>query len=240
MNKKDLIDTEDQKGGEARWLTTFNDLMTLLLTFFVLIFATSSLDFEKIKTFQGAFQSAVGVLEGGKRTGVTVIGPAVDLSVQGEVSEEEEVEGKAEEIDHFIKTISAEPGVRAAHTKEGVVITLENTILFESGVADINPDAFPLLDRIINMINKIPNPVRVEGHTDNIPIHTERFPSNWELSIARAVNVVRYFIERGGVPPQRLSAVGYGESRPIFPNDTPEHRARNRRVEIVLVTEGKG
>ena len=87
------------------------------------------------------------------------------------------------------------------------------------------------------MIQKTSNHVRVEGHTDNVPINTKRFPSNWELSTSRAVNVIKYFIRQRKVKPQRLSAVGYGESKPVFSNDTPENRARNRRVEIVIVTK---
>ncbi len=95
------------------------------------------------------------------------------------------------------------------------------------------------MDTIAQAIKKVSYSVRVEGHTDNVPIQTPRFPSNWELSVGRAVNVVKYFAEVSDMNPQRLSAVGYGESRPVVPNDTPLNRAKNRRVEILLITEGK-
>ena len=111
-------------------------------------------------------------------------------------------------------------------------------MLFDFGKAAINPGGLDFLNKLAALIQKVPYPVRVEGHTDNVPIRTVRFPSNWELSIARAVSVVKYFAESGKINPQRLSAVGYGETRPLMPNDSTTNRARNRRVEIVLVTEG--
>ena len=93
------------------------------------------------------------------------------------------------------------------------------------------------MDKVAAVIQNIRNPVRIEGHTDNVPIATRRFPSNWELSTARAVQVLKYFIAAGEIDPSRLSAVGYGEAKPVLPNNTPENRTKNRRVEIVLVTE---
>ena len=141
-------------------------------------------------------------------------------------------------LDH-IEGLDSEPGIRVTFNKERVLITIEDTVIFPSGIGDINAKAFPALDKITTIINKMSYPVRIEGHTDNDPIRTERFPSNWELSTARAVNVLKYFIELGNVSPNRLSAVGYGEAKPLFPNDTTEHKSKNRRVEIVLVMEEK-
>jgi chemotaxis protein MotB len=117
------------------------------------------------------------------------------------------------------------------------MITLQDAILFHSGIAEINSRAYPTLDGIIANIKDMSHPIRIEGHTDDDPIHTGRYPSNWELSTARAVNVLKYFVDKGKTPPERLSAVGYGESRSVFPNDTPEHKAKNRRVEIVVIME---
>jgi chemotaxis protein MotB len=233
MRKKGTIGTPEEEWGKSRgrWLLTFNDLMTLLLTFFVLLFTMSSLDFRRLKLLQGSLKGALGVLKEGKRVEVEIIEPVI-LS-------EEMVEKVLTEIQDSIRSSGFEPDVVVTQTEKEAVITLADTILFESGIADINPGALPLLDKICSLLSKISLPIRIEGHTDNLPIHTERFPSNWELSIARAVNVVKYFIKVGKISPRRLSAVGYGDSKPIFPNDTPEHRARNRRVEIVLVMEDK-
>jgi chemotaxis protein MotB len=237
---------------EAKWLTTFNDLMTLLMVFFVLLFSMSSLDVKKLKFFQLSLQSGLGVLKKGENVevGMTETIPIPEAPNQEEMTqEEEEVMGETwevfpipehttkEEIKDSIEALDSELDIKVTYTKEGVVITLENTILFESAIADINPEAFPVLDKIAAIIRKTTKPIRVEGHTDDDPINTEMFPSNWELSTARAVNVVKYFVESGKIPPQRLSAVGYGEAKPLFLNDTSEHKARNRRVEIVLMTK---
>ncbi|MBW1700746.1 MAG: flagellar motor protein MotB [Deltaproteobacteria bacterium] len=241
MRKMEIKSAEQAVEEDAKWLITFNDLMTLLMVFFVLLFSMSSLDVKKLKTFQFALQSALGILEEGQNMGVGVTEPSPipETSNQEEVvlEEGEEVTTTEEEIKDSIKALDSEPEIGVSYTKEGVVITLENTILFESAIADINPRAFAVLDKIAKIIKKTSKPIRIEGHTDDDPIHTETFPSNWELSTARAVNVVKYFVEAGKIPSQRLSAVGYGEAKPLFPNDTPEHKAGNRRVEIVLMME---
>ena len=141
-------------------------------------------------------------------------------------------------MDEALKAFTAEPGINVRYSNQGAHITFEDYLLFNFGKADINPGGLAFLDKLAALLQKVPYPVRVEGHTDNVPIHTARYPSNWELSIARAVSVVKYFAEIGTINPQRLSAVGYGETRPLAPNDLPANRTRNRRVEIVLATEG--
>jgi chemotaxis protein MotB len=253
------------------WLTTFNDLMTLLMVFFVLMFSMGTIDSRKIKKFQHTLQSGLGMLLAGKEVKVGVIEPLVrriaednrtveelieDLKkdyheLSGSDSETDSIEDESLDdsslsdgdkpertpgrVDHALDALTIDPDIKVTYTEKGARVTLENKILFKLGIADINPEGLPTLDKIIRVIEKSPNPARVEGHTDNIPIHTEKFPSNWELSVARAVNVVKYFIEGGGIDPGRLSAVGYGDSRPLYPDDSQEARARNRRVEIVIV-----
>ncbi|MFS8572384.1 MAG: OmpA family protein [Clostridia bacterium] len=123
-------------------------------------------------------------------------------------------------------------------TERGIVIHFTDRVLFDTGRAEIKPEAREVLQAVAVELAKLPHHIRVEGHTDNVPIHNERFPSNWELSTARAVTVLRFLIQVGGLDPGRLSAVGYGEYRPIASNDTPEGRARNRRVDIVLLDHG--
>ena len=129
--------------------------------------------------------------------------------------------------------------IQVTEVDQGTRLSFEDQVLFDFGQAAINPAGFVFLDKIADVLRKIPYAVRVEGHTDNVPIQTRRFPSNWDLSVARAVNVVKYFAEVSKIDPKRLSAVGYGESRPVAPNDTFSNRAKNRRVEILLLTEGK-
>lgn len=123
--------------------------------------------------------------------------------------------------------------------RRGTVIRIENSLAFETGQAEILPVFIEKLDKIADLIAALPNPVQVEGHTDNIPIKTPAFPSNWELSTGRAMSIVRYFVDRHAMDPQRFSVAGYGEFRPIDTNDSPEGRAKNRRVEIVVISVDK-
>jgi len=236
VRKKNIIKgaTESQTG--AGWLTTFNDLVTLLMVFFVLLFSTSTIDIKKMENFKYLLQRGLGVLKEGKMTSVEV----KELQPDNMSARNEEIfqTGLTPDlIEDMLKTLNSERGIKAVYTKKGVYITLDNSILFKNGVADINAECLPLLDKITTMIGKISNPVRVEGHTDNVPVHSRKFPSNWELSIARAVNVVKYFVEARKILPERLSAVGYGESKPIY--DTSDNRVKNRRVEIILTMEEK-
>jgi chemotaxis protein MotB len=231
--------------NSAGWLTTFNDLVTLLMVFFVLLFTMSSIDAKKMQEFQYALQSGLGVLEAGKMVNISVktTQPVEDMShikTQPEgvkVSPGERLKGLLS--DKLIKSLEADFGIEIAQTHQGIRLSFENQIIFDFGKANINPAGYTMLNQIAKAIKKVPKPVRVEGHTDNIPIQTARFPSNWELSVARAVNVVKYFAEVGNIDPHRLSAVGYGESRPVVANDTASNRAKNRRVEILLITEDK-
>ena len=231
--------------NSAGWLTTFNDLVTLLMVFFVLLFTMSSIDARQMQEFQYALQSGLGILEEGKMVNISVktTQPVEDMShikTQPEGvkdSQEERITGLLS--DKLIESLETDFEIEITQTSQGIRLSFEDQILFDFGKADINPAGFAMLDQIAKTFKKVPQPLRVEGHTDNIPIQTARFPSNWELSVARAVNVVKYFAGVGNIDPHRLSAVGYGESRPVVANDTASNRAKNRRVEIFLITEDK-
>lgn len=240
--------------GKISWLMTFNDMITLLMVFFVLLFTMGSVDMKKMKKFQNSLQSALGVLKEGEHTGIKVkIPDHLELKQDGEKSNEKADDKKdrpEKTIKHdndvlynaihtFLKGLDPEYGIKAHFNRKGVLLTLKDRLLFKLGRAEINRESFPILDKIAMFVKKLPNRIRIEGHTDNIPIHNDRFPSNWELSTARAVNVVKYFIKAGRINPFRLSAVGYGESKPVYTNDTPEHKAENRRVEIIIVKDSE-
>ena len=232
-------------GNSAGWLTTFNDLVTLLMVFFVLLFTMSSVDAKKMQDFQYALQSGLGILKEGQKVNIsiTTTQPVEDMSHIGtqpqgvKTSPKKPLTGLSG--DALMKSLEADFGIQVTHSHQGIRLSFEDQILFNFGKAGINPAGTALLDQIAKAIQQLPDAVRVEGHTDNIPIQTARFPSNWELSVARAVNVVKYFAEACNVDPHRLSAVGYGESRPLVANDSPANRMKNRRVEILLLTEGK-
>ena len=224
----------EEAGGATRWLTTFNDLVTLLMVFFVLLFTMASTDVAKLKQFQVSVMRGLGVLEEGEGASLGIIESFGDKGDKtGAVAGEQILEGEKLIADHMDALESFE-GTEIRLRGTDRIMSLEGAALFESGSADISPAAFPVLKELSRIIQDHSCRVRVEGHTDNIPIFTEKYASNWELSTARAVSIVKFLIEEGGVSPERLSAVGYGELRPLAANDTPERRSRNRRVEIVL------
>ena len=226
------------------WLTTFNDLVTLLMVFFVLLFTMSTIDTKKIGEFQYALQSGLGILKAGKQASISVSQsqPIDDMShirTQAEGGDTRQESRSSRKLASAVrKLVEADLGIQVTHSDEGTRLAFADQVLFDFGKDAINPEGFPFLDKIAQALKNVPYSLRVEGHTDNVPIQTKRFPSNWELSIARAVNVVKYFAQVSDIDPQRLSAVGYGESRPVVQNDTLSNRAKNRRVEILLLTEG--
>jgi chemotaxis protein MotB len=243
LDRKRVKSADSQEQNNMAWLTTFNDLITLLMVFFVLVFTMSSIDAVKIKDFKTSLQSGLGVLEAGKKLSVGLTSPIKPnqspqpLNPSTDANNTQMQTEAAVRVEDTLTSLESEFGIKATFTKKGVLISLDDSILFDFGRAEINASGYPVLDKIAAVIQNIRNPVRVEGHTDNVPIATKRFPSNWELSTARAVRVLKYFIAAGEIEPRRLSAVGYGESKPVSPNDTPKNRTQNRRVEIVLITE---
>jgi len=243
MSKRGVQQLPQDNGISAGWLTTFNDLVTLLMVFFVLLFTMGSMDKNLMKEFQYSLQSGLGVLGAGSKASIAVQQPRPPLSQQGQLTQAlNQTAAKGEivatnSIDEAMAEFAALPGINVSYSPDGVHIAFENGLFFDFGKADINSSGFAFLDKMTVLIRKTPYAVRVEGHTDNVPIHTPRYPSNWELSTARAVSVVKYFVDVGKINPQRFSAVGYGASRPLAPNDAAAGRAKNRRVEIVLATE---
>jgi len=141
-----------------------------------------------------------------------------------------------ENIMAFLQEKGAEDKVKLEIGPRGLVISLKDTEFFDSGKASVRARSMYLLDNITAAISKYSNSIRIEGHTDNVPIKTSQFPSNWELSTARATNIVRYFIDAHEFPPERISAIGYGEHRPIADNSTEEGRQKNRRVDVVVLS----
>jgi chemotaxis protein MotB len=212
----------DEEISTRGWRTTFNDLLTLLLVFFVMLFALSSMDMAKMKRFRQRLQGGEGVLQGQRS--------ATEGDAAGKTGTD-----SALELDNALAALGAAERINVTRTPRGdVLVTLPDAMLFDEGRAEVRPEGQALIVRIAAVLARMQAPLQVEGHTDNRPIRNERFASNWELSTARAVNVLKAFIATGGIAPTRLSAVGYGDSRPVIANDTPEARARNRRVEIVL------
>lgn len=224
------------------WLATYSDTVTLLLTFFVLLYSFSSVDVEKTKSISNAFNAMFSggagdsMLEYDLYNGVVpLIGGETDSNMQ-EMADLSPQKKMYNNVKDFVSKNDLEEVVEIIDNERGVVIQLRDNILFESARSDIREDSKVILDKISTLIASVANPILVEGHTDNIPIRTAEFPSNWELSVDRAVNVVRYFIESKGLDPSKFSAAGYGEYHPVAPNDSYDNMAKNRRVDILIVT----
>ena len=144
-----------------------------------------------------------------------------------------------EEVKEFVEKNDLSSTVSITEDERGVILQMKDSILFETGKADLKADSKELLDKISILTATLPNSIIIEGHTDNVPIKTPEFDSNWELSSMRATRVLRYFTEQKQQNPSRFSAVGYGETKPIVPNTTVENKAQNRRVNILIVANNK-
>ena len=237
---------KDDGGIPSEWLTTYSDMVTLLLCFFVLLFSFSTIDAEKWRQLLSSFQGNIGVLESGYALPPSVGDFADDIDIE-RIGDKDSNEPVLED-DEFIKLyqnisdyleehgIQAELELSAAHTE--ILLRFKEYILFDSGKADIKPEALDILDGIANVLIQFEEQIqgiRVEGHTDSRPINTYLYPTNWELSGGRAVGVARYFQDKHDIPGNKLSYAGYGEYYPIDTNDTAEGMSRNRRVDITIV-----
>jgi chemotaxis protein MotB len=219
--------------GAPAWMATFSDMMSLLLTFFVLLLSMASLDKRKIKQAIGSLQGALGVLEGGQKTevGKEEIISRLDFVEKMKKTSKNVATG----LQKYIEQAKLTGKVTVTETDKGVSVRIMDSVLFEPGGAKIMRSAYPLLTKLAAVMKDSPYNILVEGHTDDVPISTKEFPSNWELSTQRAINVVKFFIKEN-VKPDKLSATGYAQYHPIVPNITEENRAKNRRVEINFVS----
>ncbi|RMG67570.1 MAG: flagellar motor protein [Calditrichaeota bacterium] len=244
MDWDSIPNQEEESGEEAGWIVTFSDLMSLLLCFFILLFSFSTIQEQKFKELLASLQSAFGVdqvPEAGTREGLDMLNRNPSKTNPNAVDElggmvQKEMEKIKSEVEEFVMKNKLGGKVKVEIGDRGAVITISDVVIFPPGEAEFTGEATPILEKITDLLRQFPYKVKVEGHTDNVPIHTDKYPSNWELSTARAAKLVRYFIEHG-IDPTRLSAEGYAEYHPIADNATPEGRARNRRVEIVYTRE---
>lgn len=225
---------EKKQEGAPAYMLTYGDMMTLLLCFFVLLLSMSKIDENKFMVAASSFQNAFnGILE--SMPTIPFHKEILIPRLGGDEQNKRISIEAAREIREAIKKEKLDEAIKVKVTDRGIAIKVSDPILFDLGKADIKPGFARMLDEIVRIINKVPdNEIRVEGHTDNTPIHTLEFPSNWELSAARALSVVKFFYTQGGIHPSKLSAVGYGEYRPIALNTTPESKQKNRRIEIYV------
>ncbi len=222
------------EAGIPGWVVTYGDMMSLLLTFFILLVSFSSIQESKFKEAMESLQGALGVLAK-YNTVIDLQNMVVHEARQTDTSE---IYYQIKKLEQFLLDEGLDQAVEIEMMADGIRLRVVDSFLFPSARADLQPGALKLLDKIGGLLDGMGKDIDISGHTDSVPINTPRFPSNWELSAARAIAVARRFQELG-VNPQRMSAVGYGEFRPLETNATEEGRATNRRVEIFLKMEGK-
>ena len=215
--------------NDERWLLTYSDLITLLLGLFVILYSISKVDAGKYaeisSALNGVFGSPTGVLTGAP----AMLGQPTD--------ERQQI---ANDLEQALNPDGKQIPISVSTSERGVTVHIMEELLFASGNADLKQASLPAMDTLAGVLRRLRNDLRVEGHTDNVPISTPQFPSNWHLSVARALNVAYYLIQRHGLTQERVSVVGYSEFRPLVANDSPANRSRNRRVDIVILTPGAG
>ena len=216
--------------GLPGWVMTYGDMMSLLLTFFVLIVSFSSMQETKFQQAASSLKDAFGVLSASESV-IAFNQPLVPAHNPSE--EEADTLYEVRAVEKFILDEGLDKQVAVEVREDGVLFRLNAPFLFKSGGAELAEEPKGVLEEMSRFFTKFPYKIEVEGHTDDIPIGSAKFPSNWELSAARAVTVARYF-QSVGMPPSRIAATGYGEFHPIADNATPEGREKNRRVEIFL------
>ncbi len=233
------MDDDDGGGGDEgapAWMATFSDLATLLLTFFVLLLSFAEMDVTAFKELLGSIREAFGVQFETQGPYEAMSMSPVELSKDssGPIHPiDEDAERAMEEVEKLIEEKNLEDEVEVLATERGIVVRIKDKVLFPTGSADLQESATPVLEKVAELAQVLTKGIAVEGHTDDRPIRTSKYPSNWELSSARATQALRFMIAHG-VDRSRLSVAGYADTKPIESNDSSEHRAANRRVEFVF------
>ncbi len=243
MKKKE----DEPKKGAPAYMNTYGDMMTLLLCFFVLLFASSTVDAAKFEAIVQSFKERISIFDGGEtirtdtnsmKNGMSQY-PEQDqiASMQEAAMIDQTLTQTQKELSGYIKAKDLEDQITVERTGDEIVMRFSDVLLFESGRAEIKAGAIPALSTIGDQLKDYMEQgysLNIEGHTDNMPIRTSQFPSNWYLSSARAIAVASFYIDEMGFDRTKVACTGSGEFKPIASNDSAEGRAKNRRVEIKL------
>ncbi|MGE0642085.1 MAG: flagellar motor protein MotB [Nitrospira sp.] len=230
----------EEHENHERWLVSYADFITLLFAFFVVMYSISSVNVGKYRTVSESIKAALNpvVSPPSSPSPISISTNKAALTAPDAPGSKEVVVRK---LRNLVKSIKAAPQMSAVRITEkingDIVITIPDQLLFNSGEAAVRTEALPFLEGLGSAIVELNRHTKVEGHTDNVPIRTAQFPSNWELSAARAVMVVRVLSELYRVPGDHLAAVGHADTRPVTGNLDPEQRAKNRRVEVVIMEQ---
>ncbi|MBC5638628.1 flagellar motor protein MotB [Ornithinibacillus sp. BX22] len=244
------------KKGAPKWMVTYSDMVTLILVFFILLFSMSQIDSAKFEAISESFKnrmifdffpSPVPMDNPTENTSTEEKGQTTnefDMPVNDDKKSkpdsdtaEDSLSNLMDEVEAYLDEHSLNHVISANRSERGVELVLQDSILFDSGEADILPSAHPFLTKVGNLLSQINNDIKVEGHTDDVPMSSYRYPSNWELSGARASSVVRLLVDENKLDEDRFSIAGYSDTKPLVPNDSASNRSKNRRVEIVILEE---
>jgi chemotaxis protein MotB len=235
-----------EKDTAERWLLTYADLMNLLLIFFIVLYAMSQVDAAKFNQLAQSLNMSLGnsslapYIDNAAVGGTTLIPlPATaPSSVIPANMDEQVIDNLKKQVSAVVKEKGLEGKIDVTVQERGVVISIDAQMLFKSGNAELEADSKPTIGEIGDILLKVPGKqIKIEGHTDNDAMNSTQFPSNWELSSARATNVLRLLVDKTHIDPTKISSVGYGEFRPLVPNTTEENKAKNRRVDIVILRD---
>ena len=236
MSRKRKAKAEKETG--ERWLITYSDLITLLMIFFIIMFAMSEIDAQKFSAIAGSLNIALGgsehILPGAGPSAVQSM-PMPIQEIQQAQKEAEKLKELQKQLESLIETNNLSGRIAVSIEERGLVVSFYDPVLFPLGSAQLTPNAKDIIHKVGQILLQSDNYIRIEGHTDDIPINTVMYPSNWELSVARATSVVQELIKNITFPPARLAATGYGQYRPRVSNDSMEHKQMNRRVDMVVV-----
>lgn len=241
MDPESLDDDGGGGGGEEgapAWMATFSDMATLLLTFFVLLLSFANMDVENFRVALGSVKEALGVqfeVEGKFEAMSTTPVELAPVPASPEIERPGTIEAIAAElVRKYVKKKNMQDQVTVTASARGVILRLKDVVLFDTGSDDLTELGKPVLNMIAELFSRFDGQLAIEGHTDNRPISNVRFPSNWELSAGRAASVLRYLTSEQHVELKRTHIAGYADVQPLATNDTPDGRAKNRRVEFVF------
>ena len=237
---------EPQEEGSPAWMNTYGDMVTLLLTFFVLLFSFSTVDADKWKALVESFSGKVEIsapqlsLDPSTRMDELILALGTPAPTpKGDIEDEKRFDELYRKIKNHVQEKGLDNELNVSKDDGTIIIRVMDSALFDSGQDKIRQDALTMLSNIISIFDQYDDAIKeihVEGHTDNVPISSSRFKSNWDLSTSRAVSVIQYCIEHSHLSPMKYAAAGYGEYHPIADNNTEEGKARNRRVDFVLIS----
>jgi chemotaxis protein MotB len=221
--------------NHERWIVSYADMLTLLFALFVVLYATSDANPNKLKQVKVSIDRAFSV---GIKDGDSGASPIFDTG-GGLAQGIDQVKSKnlieiSKDLGEFTKSNGLDNKIQIRSDSTSITISLADNLLFDSGSADLKPGSQDVLAQVADALAGLPNKIRVEGHTDTVPVNTPEFPTNWELSSARATRVLRFLNDGGGFKPGQMYSAGYADTRPIADNATPEGRALNRRADIVI------